>query len=64
MVLFIMAQENLNRDEFTSRINQLIRVMSEIQTNMSSNLYKFNSTWVDDGGMEGDVFYCEFQTAF
>jgi hypothetical protein len=39
------------------RINQLIRVMSEIQTNLPPNLCKFNSSWVDGGGTEGDVFY-------
>jgi len=57
MVSFIMAQENLNREELTSRINQLMRVMSEIQTNLLPKLCKFNSLWVDSGGAEGDVFY-------
>jgi hypothetical protein len=38
-------------------IDQLIWVMSEIQADMSLNLYQFNSSWVYDEGGKGEVFY-------
>jgi hypothetical protein len=43
------------RKNLPCRIDQLIQVMSEIQTNLSLNLLKFNSSWVNSGGMEGGV---------
>jgi hypothetical protein len=35
--------------------------MSEILTNLPPNLYNSNSSWVDGGGVGGDVVYRDFK---
>jgi hypothetical protein len=52
MISFTTAQENLNqgRTHYVASCHS-IQVMSEIQTNLSLNLYNLNSSWVDGGGV-------------